>query len=133
MSRDRTWLIAAVIYATGNGTSFAGPAPIEHFEQLAHRACPDRKLEYLLDGDWQLIILDGKGLVFGASAERGLSRSARHFSKALSCRDSPTVDCDVAAGFDAIEVRGLMREAVQQICRTWRCADEATCTYSPKG
>jgi hypothetical protein len=38
MPRDRTWLLAALIYTTGNGTSFAGPAPIDHFEQLAHRA-----------------------------------------------------------------------------------------------
>jgi hypothetical protein len=24
-----------------------------------------------------------------------------------------------------------MREAVEQICRKWRCEDETTCAYSP--
>jgi hypothetical protein len=131
MLKPGTWVLCVMACAIGAGESLADPNPFAHFEHLAHRMCPGRKLAGLLSSDWQEIMLEGKGLVFSASAERRLKQPSSHFTVVLNCAANMTVNCDVGARMYAIQSQGLMKDTVRQICRKWRCQDEATCTYSP--
>ena len=93
--------------------------------------CPARNLQYLLQGDWNDVLLDGKGLSFRPSVEVDLKRSAGHFVKVMHCARYPVIDCYAGAQLFAVQSKGLMREAVSQVCGSWRCTDEATCIYLP--
>jgi hypothetical protein len=126
------WLLALLNLAVGAASAAAKPAPLDTFRRLAHHICPEQRLQYLTDGAWQEIALFGKGPVFSPAANRELTGRTSQFSRRLNCAQSPAVDCDVAARMYAIQSNGLMRDAVRQICRDWRCEDEATCTYSPQ-
>ncbi len=107
---------------------FAGPAqakqnPFDEFTKTAHRACPTRNLQYLLQGDWNDILLDGRGLSFCPSVEASLNRSAGHFAQTRHCARYPAIDCVVSARLFAVQSKGLMRQAVKQLCISWRCED----------
>jgi hypothetical protein len=113
--------------------SFARPDPFAEFQQQASHICPEHRLDYLVDGNWIDIMLDGKGAIFRKSAETKLIRSERHFSKSMHCDERLTVHCSVAARFLAIQSQGLMKQFVQQICKSWRCEEEADCSYTTEG
>lgn len=132
MSKPKMWLLAASVLAIGGASPSASLAQIDDVEVLAHRLCPGRHLERLTAGHWQEIILDGKGPIFSASVEHRLIGPERHFSRVLNCAKLATLDCDVAARLSAIQSMGLLKTAARQICRDWRCEDEATCTYSAR-
>lgn len=132
MSRPKRWIGVALILVIGGAPAAANGGPVDDFQRLAHRFCPGHRLERLTDGALQEIFLDGKGPVFSASIHHSLIGPERRFSRHLNCAKLGTLDCDVAARMSAIQSRGLMEEAARQVCRDWRCTDEATCTYSPK-
>jgi hypothetical protein len=104
----------------------------DDLEHAARSICPDRQLEDLGSGNWQEITLEGEGLTFSRSVERRLRGPTDHFSRTFGCANLPAVDCDVAARLSAIRSMGLTRNAAHQICSTWRCEDEAICTYVPR-
>jgi len=138
MPNLKIWLLAALVCGLGgiaipsSPRPSPSPSPFQSVEMLAHRTCPDHQLENLTGGDWEEIMLDGKGPAFTVSVEHRLAGSERRFSRLLKCAELVTVDCDVAASLSAIEAAGLMKNAVEQICRDWRCEDETTCTYLPR-
>ena len=126
MSKERIWLL---VLAIGGASPSAMAGPIDDLEIAARRICPDRHLEDLSSGDWQEITLEGKGLGFSDPVEHRLIGPTRHFSRVFDCAELATLDCDVAARLSAIRSMGLTTSTVHQICKGWRCADEATCTY----
>jgi hypothetical protein len=131
MHKAASWISLALAWSMIAGGTQAAPNPFDEFQRAAQRTCPSHNLHYLMQGDWNEILLDRKGIIFPRPIDSKLSASSRRFAQTLHCTRYPVIDCEASAQFYAIQSRGLMREAVRQICSHWRCADEATCTYEP--
>jgi hypothetical protein len=130
---SKLWIGLTMILVSSGAPVVAHSGPVDDLQRLTHRICPGHRLERLTDGALQDIFLDRKGPVFSAAVEQSLTGPERHFSRLLNCAKLASADCDVAARVSAIQSKGLLEDAARQVCRDWRCKDEATCTYSPPG
>lgn len=124
-------LLIGLVVAFSAGWVLAAPDPFDAFQRSAHKVCPARQLQYLMQGDWTEIMVDGEGPSFGPATDDRVATAAQRISRALHCDQYAAIDCDVGAQFRAIQSLGLMRDTVRQVCSHWRCTNEADCTYDP--